>query len=566
MGTDARVRRRPLASVGSGSDPPPVTHAPTESRDGSSTTPQAPLPAASGRWSWLPLSGAVVAAVVLRTFALDRLPGLNGDEAGYGVHALMLFDGAPWLSLRTGTDLPMNLPYFGVVAMLHWLLEPSFFTLRLAALLHSLTAAVLAYVLFRKQDGERAAWFAALVAVLPIHVGYARFGWDPAAVPTVMLLALAAAVRQRPLLTALAFALCLTVHPMTAFALPILAAPLIARRLTHAEHGTLRAPSRRALALTLVGTLAAGLVSAWLVDHDALPTPVLAALRGKALGSALSRLLDPLQVLQFLGLYVDLLSGATLYRYITGALSPTAALAHAVLGPAIVGCVAAFSVRRLWRQQRYVELFVLAGIAVSLALAYAVAGPRVLRPRTERYGIFLTIPSCYVLAACLASLSSTAAHVVRTRIALGALGLVLVSAFCVNYVAALHVPEPQRENAFRTGETEPKAAALQDILRMRDPSRTTVVLAQDWWLYWPLRYLAHEVPNLRVTIPGRPWDRRFPKDYVLPALEVAKTEVFGVAWVNSPVDARMQRAALQTETIAGFEHEPILHVHRLPVR
>jgi len=47
------------------------------------------------------LAAAALTAILMRTIAIDRLPGINGDEAWYGVNVQeLLAGGTPFL--RTG--------------------------------------------------------------------------------------------------------------------------------------------------------------------------------------------------------------------------------------------------------------------------------------------------------------------------------------------------------------------------------------------------------------------------------------------------------------------------------
>ena len=368
------------------------------------------------RISWAALGLVTLVGLVLRVIGIDHLPGVNGDEAFYGVHALAWLHGASFFDLRTGTHLPMNPPYFGLVVALHRLFEPSVLTLRLAPLLHSYAAVALAYVLFRGRGRAFAALFACVLALLPMHLGYARFAWDSSAVPTVMLLALAAATRRRPLWTLLAFGLCLWVHPMTMFAAPVLLAPLLEAWWPRTAAGVPRLPSWRVVfaALALFEVLVVALVV--LVHFNALPPPVLIVLRGPILLDAPVRLVSPLEAIEFLRLYIDLLSGATLYRYITGSLPETASVLHQLGGLVIIGGVIGLGVRRLWATRSWQDLAVVIGLALSLLAAYLAGGSMIVDVATSRYGMFLTVPSCYVLAVTLEALAPQARHAAWSRL------------------------------------------------------------------------------------------------------------------------------------------------------
>lgn len=506
------------------------------------------------------------AAVALRFLDFDHVPGINGDEAVFSVHAVSWLEGAPLSSLRTGTDLPMNPVFFGVVVLLHWLLGASLYTLRMSALVHSLLGLCLVWVAFRRRGLRFVALLATIVAVLPIHLGYARFAWEAASVPTVLVLGVAASTQLRPWLTCAVFALGLWVHPMTVFSLPFLAAPFIAQHWPRLADGRLRAPTRRALGWVLLAASALLLALVLLVHFEALPKPVLLAVNLRLAGRMLGRLSSPLQALSFVRLYVDLLSGPTIYRYVAGSLSDGAEWLHLIGFAVVVGPLLWFSVRKLRAAQRWSDLGFMLGIVVSLAAAYVVAGLKVLLPATERYGMFFTVPSCYVLATCVDVLSDTPRRAAWLRVGTAAIGSCLLISFGQNYLGALLRPNPAREYTFRTGPIEPKLAATQAVIAMRGAGRPAVVLAQDWWIYWPVRYLAHQQPDVHVTIPATPWDFRFPRDFTPPQLAPEHMDLFGIAWEGTAIDRRMRTHALQRVPIRGYGPTTILNVYRLKPR
>jgi hypothetical protein len=511
--------------------------------------------------SWGALSAVGLVALGLRLVGLDHLPGINGDEGVYAVHARSFLQGEPLSSLRTGTNLPMNPAFFGVAVLLHALLPQTLLTLRLAALVHSLLVIALAWLLFRKRGAQFAAVLACLVAVLPIHLGYARLAWDATAVPTVTALALAAATRLRPVLTLLSFALCLWVHPVTVFAAPILLAPFVVARWPRTPEGRFRVPSRRALAL---GAVALALLAATpfvLLDASVLPEPIAIALQGLP-DRVWSRLASPIEAVTFARLYADLIAGPTAYRYMTGSMPDLAAWLH-VLG---FGLAALLVLHTAWRtrhdRSRAIDRAVLLALLASLALTYLLGGLRIVLPHTERYAMFLTVPSCYVLAACADAIASTQERAARVRLGVAALGAALLLSFQVGFFDALQRPDPGRANAFRTGDVDPKAQAFAAIQQGRARDKTTVVLVEDWWIYWPVRYLAGPEP-IAITIAGMPPDYRFPRDFQVRPVSPERLELFAIAWAASAFDQSLSHRSLEHVDILGYEPGPILRVHRV---
>jgi hypothetical protein len=519
--------------------------------------------AGESRASWLALLTVAACAVTLRFYGIAHLPGINGDEPQYAVHARSFLDGAPLSSLRTGSNLPQNPLFFGVVTLLQALFPPTLRVLRMAAVIESLLALTLAWALFRARGALLAATFALLVAALPIHLGYARFAWDTCAMPCASVLALAAATRRRAILTGLAFMLCLWVHPTSVFSLPMLLAPFMSRW-PRDERGRIDWRDPRLLGLMVMLLAACGAAIFAIAFPDVLPSAVQGVLNGERVTKALERAASPLEFADFAAGYVHLLSGVTIYSYITGALTVTAASVHLAVGLALILPVLVLGLRQLYRNQRWIDLSIAVGLGLTLLSAYIVAGPVILAPKTERYAMFLTVPGCYVLAACLDVLATTLTRANAVRWFTSTVAGAMLAAFCVFYLAALHRPGPQREDTFRTGEVDPKRRALKEVLQMRDPQLTTMICAEDWWIYWTIRYLAPPATGVRVTIYKHKLDYRFPSDFVWPKFNPTSMELFGVAWAGHQVDSTFAQRATRKVEVFGYEPGPLLRVYRLP--
>jgi hypothetical protein len=517
------------------------------------------------RGSWLAWATVLAAAIALRFVGLDHLPGVNGDEAFFPVHAAEWRAGVPWSALRTGTNLPMNPVFFGLVALLQATLPTSFWTLRLSAVVHSLLAVAFGYWAFRSRGKSFAALFALLLAVLPIQLGYARLAWDPSAVTGVLVLSLAAATRGKLLLTGLVFAVALGVHPTAVFAAPVLLAAVLAARWQRAASAERRRLSPRRRALLGLSALSAAIAGSWFIARKGLPPPVRAALQGGLLDRMRERALSGHDALQFAQLYGDFISGPTIYRYVTGSMPESAARLHLLAAAVLLFAVVVPGLYCLRAQRRVIDAAVAWGLIASLILAYLVGGLLVLTPHTERYGMFLVAPSCYVFAAGADAWASKAWRGAAVRLAAALLGVLCLLSFRTHFLKALHRPDPERHNAFRTGPTDPKQRALAAILASRDAERLTLVRAEDWWIYWPVRYLAGERSDLHVTIAGARPDYRFPQDFAEPALNAASMELFGVAWAGSALDAQFAAQASSSVDIRGYGPEPILHVYHLPI-
>ena len=511
--------------------------------------------------SWCALAVTLLAALGLRLVELDHTPGINGDEPQYAVVARELLRGEP-IALRTGTQLPMNPVFFGVDVLLQSFLPASLLTLRIAPLVCSWLALILAGWLFRARGAQFVVLFVSLLAVLPAHLVYARFSWDASAIPLVMVLALAAATSLRPVLTGLAFALSLWVHPTTVFALPIWLAPFVAAKWPRSANGQLRNPNVQVLAALAVALALAG-AGVWaLIAFAALPAPVMQALRPELLNAMAARALSVQGAGHFLLRYAELISGPTVYRYIAGSMPAASAWSHvAGFAVMIAGCILA--TRRTPSAEREIDRALIASLPLSLLAAYLLGGPSILEPSTERYGMFLTVPSCYVMATCADALATSVRAKAITRLGFAALSVLLLASFTTYFMNALHRPDAARENTFRTGEVDPKQLALQHVLRMRAAGQTAVILAQDWWIYWTIRYLAERERDVLVTIFGQRWDSRFPNDFVLPRFDPKRMQLFVVSWAGTPGEQALAAQSLRVVDVGGYEPAAILRVHQL---
>jgi hypothetical protein len=342
-----------------------------------------------------------------------------------------------------------------------------------------------------------------------------------------------------------------------------LLAPLVLGKWPCAPDGSLRWPSKRAIGLVALGSALSVVAFYELVARDALPTPVLAALRGELPAKVFERLTSPSSALEFARLYADFIAGPTIYTYVTGSMPGLAATLHLAAAIALLGLFVLPALTRLPAATKRTDRAVALGLGVSLVGAYLVGGLPVLAPHTERYGMFLVVPSCYVLAACIEAFADTPVRAALARLGTAGLGVVLLASFGTYFLGALHRADPARHNTFRSGAVDPKQRALEQILAWRSPERISVVRAEDWWLYWPLRYLIGARSDLRISIAGARWDYRFPADFTPPELDPDETELFGVAWAGSAFDAKLARRAQDHVDVGGYEPGPILRVYRL---
>lgn len=499
------------------------------------------------RWAVWNGAALVMAAVLMRLWLLGSVPGVNGDEAWMGVQAQLWLHGEP-VSWRTPTGNPLNPFFFAPQAALHALFQPSFALLRLPAALSGILALVVNFYFCRRVFGSRMAKMTTiLLAVLPINIVYSRFAWDAcqsllATLPVVYLPLLAVKDEQRRVrwlgLAALAYLAAIVVHPTNIFAGPLLAIPawgLWKREIMEEARRHLR--GRRGVAaggVALLGMAAA----AWIGRHWLL--------------IAWSRISQPDLLVAFVRYFQRLFSGLTVYQFIAGSClngQGLGAMLHDAVAVAmfLLAGVTLFSVAADARAT--LERRLLVGWAWMLLGFFLFAGPQGISPHYERYGICLIGPTAILLGRAAVAWSIRGGWQGKAgRVGLAAVGWLLLAGCGWNYFRPLLTTGGESHAAFRTAAVEPKQAALQEVLRRRGPGATAWIVADEWWTYWPVKYLA--LSQRRATVEG--WRNAEASPEFREAL--AAGEVWSVEFSAS---AANQSARERFDAAAGYDELPI---------
>jgi 4-amino-4-deoxy-L-arabinose transferase-like glycosyltransferase len=445
-------------------------------------------------------------AVFLRCWHLGNIPGLNGDEAWYGVQALRVVHGES-ISWLTPTRNLLNPFYFLPLVALHYCFVPSVALLRAVAVASGLTALVVNYLLCRRAFDRRTAYVSTIVlAVLPIDIVYSRFGWDASQSLLATLLVLYLPLIQlRPNAnqTALgagamfALAAAILVHPTNVFAIVLLIVPTIFRyrEVLLRWVRTRRLPAKPAVFAALVGIVALG---AWLA-FQLVPT-------------AAHRLSGPRDVGPFVAGYVKLFSGTTVYQFVSGAglTTPEAGWYAYTTIAGTAGCVL-LGMWALWgfilrvsREADPADICLCWGWALMLAAFFVVAGPRAIAPHYERYAICLVAPAALVLCRGVGWWTTgRGARSQRLVVALALAAWLWPAGFYINYFRAIEERGGMSHVAFHTGEVDPKQSALEYVRSHSEPGRPVDLICHEWWSYWPLVYFGFDDPHVRVWM----WDR-----------------------------------------------------------
>lgn len=458
--------------------------------------------------------GLLLAAVWFRCRLLGNVPGVNGDEAWYGVKAWQ-FLWEQQLHVQTPTGNPPNGFFLGPLVLLHVFFRPSIVLLRSVAVGSGLAALAINWALCRWVFDRRTAAITTLVlALLPINIAYSRFAWDAsqsvAATLPVLYFSLAAVRfpegRRRHIGAAIvAQVLAALVHPTNIFA----GVAIVVAVASRAPRGDVKPAASRGVASRRVlgGLLLAIIVLSALVVFWRSPSGSGRFVR--RIGG-LEELLLPKATPGFPVLYPRLFTGGTTYRYIPGSRSwlewPSAPQTHGWgIDLGLFWAMLAAAVWFLWRSWkaggRKVDLVLIAAWAWTLFAFLLIAGPRAMMPGWERWALCLVGPTV-VLAARGMALGFEASSR-KWKLALGAAALagwLVLADYHVHYFRFIERTGGRSHETFRTAPVELKQAALRTILQHRRAGKTYIV-ASGWHNCWPLRYLAMAEDDVHVVNP-----------------------------------------------------------------
>jgi hypothetical protein len=439
-------------------------------------------------------------AFAFRLWRLDSLPGINGDEAWYGVQMLNLASGQPFL-WKTPPGNILNPFYSGLVLLLQLPFAPHFWILRGAAVISSVLAVAACARLWRRflsPDSTRVA--ALLFATLPVTIAYARFGWDASQSILAGVLTLAFVMLRRWMMAALFFVIGVWVHPTNIFLAPLVFVHLLYEQPVRQAQGW---PVRmKQLAVRLAGALAVVALARYLFVPASVQITPAALMARLASGDAWW---------EFTRLFGRLLSGTTSYAYIVGQISPANQLLHDVVFWLLIAMAFAFGIGGIFSSRDHSGRAQVLGTLLTYVVFFTFAGPPAISPHFERYALVLVAPAVLTFVLLLGHAFERCRLTPYLTTTGVALAVACLLSFSINYLAELSATGGRSHRTFRTAAREPKQTAFALILERSARQRTCAgihVAAEDWWLYWPLRYLSLGTPRIAVSMADeRPTDQ-----------------------------------------------------------
>ncbi len=440
-------------------------------------------------------------AVCFRVMYLSRVPGINGDEGWWGNQALAWLANQPY-EARTTSGNPIDLFFLVPVAVLHAFAPPSFLLLRTIPALVNLLALPVGYWFINRAYGSTTAWtYTVALACMPTAIAHSRICQDPSqsvfwsGIAIYLALLGYAENKMRWTYAAaaiLVFPIVLWSHPTNVFIAPFLVLPFVP-----AMRARWPAAAQARVILFLAGAvlIVLGVLTTLAVVQHLAAT--IDYLDRPWLSMAAARMIDGRQWFEFAANNARLLNGVTIYHYFSGARPPTPPYDAAVV--IVVGAALWGLLRRSRGAHRSLDAALILACTGTWLGFYAFAGPQALRPHFERWGLCLIVPATLVLARGASAWIESSPNVRWPAVAAATLvASSWLATFYVNYFREFATSGGRSHVTYVTAGTEPKQQALERILGQATGRAGIVVLIQQWSLYWPIRYLATEHPNVSV--------------------------------------------------------------------
>ncbi len=481
----------------------------------------------------------------LRVIYLSHIPGLSGDEALIGnmIYDLLAGREVSW-DVPTGKKMSplfvaMGMPFFMA-------LPPTILTLRLPALFWGLAMVVLTWFCLRRVMSRRGAMaVTVLVACAPIHLVYSRLYIEQGLMGLTAVWALTSALRGEKFSLLLAYTTGLLIHPVNIFLTPLLLAAFghhvwFDPKLNHKQ--------KQVWLKAGVAFCIAGIVSIFLYVPDRFNLLVIA-----------HHLTHPGVFLMFVYYFCAVLSGVTVVQDFAGPLSPPwAFVANLLMAFAFLGALG-IGLTRLAKRKDTRAMAVVIGWILSIIAFYLVGGLLGVHPGTQRYALFIVIPTLYCLYLLWGAFvgKEREQHLVVGAFFVSALFLLL---FASGFINKFVETGGRSHLLYQTAAIDPKRQAF-DLISQRQEGRPTLVVAEDFWIYQPMRYFAQKSPSFEVAQVGK---------QIVNAEQIKKILSRGgyfVFWTSHQVEkglvTGLDPSRYSIETILGGAGQPLISILQL---
>ena len=430
-----------------------------------------------------------VVGIFFRFFMLHRMPGINGDEA-YGLLLVRRFVSGQSFTMMTPNGHYGSWIWVLIHGIFALFLPDNFTTLRIpVAFCATVLMCLNGWLFIRSMGWRQGVAMTLLLLCLPATIGYSRINWNIMLIVPFASCALMMAWQGKIWLTVLVALAALFDYPPNVFIIPLVAPLLIWHIFTHPAW-TSRS-KWGILAASLLVALIGPMITVWM-----LPSLFI------EVGPMFARLANPAEMALFLQLFLRLISGVTIYGDFSGLPSADIIAALDLLfGVVFIMVVGAGSVLFV-KRRRSLELLLLAGFLLALGAFYFTGGYGHLVEGYERHGLPFVAPAIMLFVCALEQIFITLKRPSFLLWFTSVACALWLFAFGWCYFGELFTSGGNCSKIYRTAAKEPKAAAFEWITEDWTARRNAgaisglstpheiVILAEDWWNYWPLKILA----------------------------------------------------------------------------
>jgi hypothetical protein len=430
-------------------------------------------------------------SIAFRVIEVDHIPGVNGDEALDAVQIRDTLAGRPAvLKMPTGRLLS---PIYGALLMVTDALQkPSFLALRSSAVIAGILLVFATLFLFWKSLGATGATLLTLlVATSPVNIAYSRVAIEQTLmVPAGM--ALVYFVWKRSGWGIFwAFIAALLVHPINVFLASLVLCSVGAWVLSHPRW------TRHTKAMIFLAALTVLYVGV-LFEIMVLPSNYSKFLDPKFL---FDRFTSVPNFLFFLKYFIRLVTGLSSIEQYASPLPHWLARTLDIAGAAGLFALVVAGSRKAYRARDFRVLGIISGWFALCFGYYFVTGRAAIDPGVARYALVLLFPTHFVIVLCLRAVMSGLKPSWQVSL-VSILAWAFLIQFHFAYFRSIQEKNSTAFRAYFTGERDPKETAVKfirwDVTRRGKDMSQAIIVAEDWWTYWPLRYLLNQETGTKV--------------------------------------------------------------------
>ena len=482
-------------------------------------------------------------SLLLRIIWLENIPGINADEAWYGIIALNIISG-DYSQLVTPSGNLLNPFYILPVIILHFLFAPSFLLLRVTSLLSGILLIIFTYFAIKDLQNKKMALVVAIfIATLPLNIAYSRFGWDTSQTVLISCVVIYALLKSNWILLVFSTLAAVMIHPtnigLFIFSLLFIFISKLSEAQYSKEKKVLSILFSSIVLLIFTAIIYISPLSNWLPSITAV----------------ISRMVNIQEMGNFLLNFSRLITGGVVYEYITGVKSSLYTSAIDTMFTIGLVFMMAFLIFKSYKVNNVKIFSFSCSFVLMLGIWYVSFSSFPLQPGSERYSLFLLYPFVLCVGYFLQMVSE---YIHYRKLIIGSLiiGNLIMMGFVKNYFIQIYDTGGESQLTFRTNYIEPKKMVFNKVNEEKSKDKVSVIASQ-WWNAQPLMYLGYNDKQFNVI-----------ESYKMQELILSEDEdIFVSTFVGDELDENMKnKYAYNIENawvFNTFANEPHMMLYKL---